>query len=529
MSISKKLAAVVSAAAVVASMFAAAPANAETTQSFVNRTVQNNVQRDVDPTNHTVKFYAGEYFSLYYGAAVNSQVLSAKVAANSVVTVDAGFSVVSGTLPTSYGKSVSMNGAIAGVSFNEYLAQNATELKLTKTLSAAPTNLNVNINISGIATTDMVLAFNPTVKIDSYTVVAGDFNYENNDAGSRAGGTWNPVQGKSRVARAEDTAMDFYTERVCVNATNLVNGDVLESTFSVSDGTSTVGEAMPYWTVQNAEGMSNGPGVDGATYTFESYPAGYRLLMSTGVTINAPVAGKTYTASEFKIVKQGTTENLITSCATSAATGTIAATGSTITLTIDKAGDASNMGPGKFDGYACLLYAAADTARATVLKYTQAMAMGMGGPNAGSTITCGFMGVAAGTYAVGFRGVGWKGFSEEIAATGTVTVGGAAVKKAPKAPTVATKAKVGKTFTVALHATKGTAAKGANADGLATVVSVAPASKAFCSVTKAVKAGKITGYTVKGLKAGKCSVVVTITGSATYNALTKTVVVTVAK
>lgn len=68
MSISKKLAAVVSAAAVVASMFAAAPANAETTQSFVNRTVQNNVQRDLDPTNHTVKFYSGEYFSLYYGA-----------------------------------------------------------------------------------------------------------------------------------------------------------------------------------------------------------------------------------------------------------------------------------------------------------------------------------------------------------------------------------------------------------------------------------------------------------------------------
>ena len=49
-------------------MFAAAPANAETTQSFVNRTVQNNVQRDLDPTNHTVKFYSGEYFSLYYGA-----------------------------------------------------------------------------------------------------------------------------------------------------------------------------------------------------------------------------------------------------------------------------------------------------------------------------------------------------------------------------------------------------------------------------------------------------------------------------
>ena len=103
------------------------------------------------------------------------------------------------------------------------------------------------------------------------------------------------------------------------------------------------------------------------------------------------------------------------------------------------------------------------------------------------------------------------------------------VKKAPKAPTVATKLKIGKTLTVALHATKGTASKGANADGLPAVVTVAAASKAICSVAKVIKSKKITGYTVKGLKAGKCSVVVTITGSATFNALTKTTVVTVAK
>ena len=103
------------------------------------------------------------------------------------------------------------------------------------------------------------------------------------------------------------------------------------------------------------------------------------------------------------------------------------------------------------------------------------------------------------------------------------------VKKAPKAPTVATKLKIGKTLTVALHATKGTASKGANADGLPAVVTVAAASKAICSVAKVIKSKKITGYTVKGLKAGKCSVVVTITGSATFNALTKTTVVTVSK
>lgn len=105
----------------------------------------------------------------------------------------------------------------------------------------------------------------------------------------------------------------------------------------------------------------------------------------------------------------------------------------------------------------------------------------------------------------------------------------APAKKTPKAATVATKVKVGKTFTISLHSSKGTASKGANSDGLAAVVSVASASKAFCSVTKIVKSKKITGYTVKGLKAGKCSVVVAISGSSTFNASSKTTVVTVSK
>ena len=105
----------------------------------------------------------------------------------------------------------------------------------------------------------------------------------------------------------------------------------------------------------------------------------------------------------------------------------------------------------------------------------------------------------------------------------------APVKQAPKVPAVATKLKIGKTITVALSATKGSATKGANVDGLATTVTVSPATKAFCSVVAVKKAAKVTGYTVKGLKAGKCLVVVTITGNATYNALTKTVPVTVSK
>ena len=125
---------------------------------------------------------------------------------------------------------------------------------------------------------------------------------------------------------------------------------------------------------------------------------------------------------------------------------------------------------------------------------------------------------------------GNNAFNAAAQKTLTLAINAAApVKLAPKVPAVAAKLKRGKTITVALSATKGSAAKGANVDGLATVVSVAPSSKAFCSATKVVKAGKITGYTVKGLKVGKCSIVVTITGNDIYNALTKTVVATVTK
>jgi hypothetical protein len=102
-------------------------------------------------------------------------------------------------------------------------------------------------------------------------------------------------------------------------------------------------------------------------------------------------------------------------------------------------------------------------------------------------------------------------------------------KKDPAFPKVANKLKAGKSFTIKLHATKGTSAKGANTDGLATVVTVAAASKKICSVAKVVnkKSKKIIGYTVKGLKAGKCSVVVAISGNSKFKAKSKTTPVAV--
>jgi len=107
----------------------------------------------------------------------------------------------------------------------------------------------------------------------------------------------------------------------------------------------------------------------------------------------------------------------------------------------------------------------------------------------------------------------------------------APVKKAPRVPTIATKVKVGKTFAIALHATKGTAKTAANLDGLVTKVVLASSSKGFCSITPVIKSKKIAGYTVKGLKvnATKCAVTITITGNALFNSLTKTVKVNVTK
>ena len=105
------------------------------------------------------------------------------------------------------------------------------------------------------------------------------------------------------------------------------------------------------------------------------------------------------------------------------------------------------------------------------------------------------------------------------------------VKKAPRVPTIATKVKAGKTFSIALHATKGTAKTAANLDGLVTKVVLASSSKGYCSITPVIKSKKIAGYTVKGLKvnATKCSVTITITGNTLFNTLTKTVKVNVTK
>jgi hypothetical protein len=105
-----------------------------------------------------------------------------------------------------------------------------------------------------------------------------------------------------------------------------------------------------------------------------------------------------------------------------------------------------------------------------------------------------------------------------------------AAKTSPKYPTVLTKLKAKKAFTISLNATKGSASAGANVHGLVTKIAASKASKAFCTVTAVKsKSKKIVAYSVKGLKAGKCSITVAVTGNALYKTETKTFVVTVSK
>lgn len=536
LSISKKLAAVISAASVVASMFAAAPANAESTAAFINRTISSSVDRPIDEVNHTVKFYAGEEVNLYMNGSIKGSVLSTSALANTVLTVDGGYSVVSGTMSQFGGKSIYVSGQKGNTQFNEMSPPGATELKITKTLDANVTNMNVNVNVSGTATTDVVLTFNPIVKFGDYVVTADDYDWGNTESSSRSGGSYNPESnGKVRVGRAEDERMSFYADTACVNTAGLAPGDVLESTMTVSDGTSNVGTSNPYWQIKDAQGMSNGPGTEGDTFTFQTLQLGSTLSVNNFVSVGTPVAGKTYTFGEVKIVKQGTTENLMVGCATSAVAATITVASTTITATLDASADNGNMGP-KFNSYTCALYSSTDANRTTVVKSSRGyMMMPMGGGM--PSTTCIFSSLPAGTYVVGVRGTSWRGMSEEVIVAGTATVTGGVTppvvvkKKTPRVPTIATKVKAGKTFSIALNATKGTAKTAANLDGLVTKVVLASSSKGFCSITPVIKSKKIAGYTVKGLKvnATKCAVTITITGNTLFNSLTKTVKVNVTK
>ena len=104
------------------------------------------------------------------------------------------------------------------------------------------------------------------------------------------------------------------------------------------------------------------------------------------------------------------------------------------------------------------------------------------------------------------------------------------VKSAPNFPRIDAKLRIKGIFAINMHPTKGTATAGANEDGLITKVTAAAASKSICSVTPyKSKSKKVVLYLLKGLKAGKCTLTVAITGNTIYNSAKKNIVVTVSK
>ena len=530
LSFTKKLAAVVSAAAIIVTgVVSAAPANAKSFDALVTDNIMASVKRTVDPTTHQATFFAGEQASFSYSATLKPSAL-AQITSSTPVVISSGFSVVSGPTPAFISSFGSSTATLNGTTDRGEMMTPATSF--SKTYASTPTALNFNINANAALTAESVIAFNPTVTIGGVALTADDLNIGYTSASAYIGGMQmdgSNIPVTSVTARAVDSQLNFQAPRVCIDTTSLAVGDVLEGSFTVSDGTANVGNFNPMWSVRNAQGMMQGGMGSQSTWTVTdaALVSGNKAGITGNLIISAPVAGTTYTFTGFKVNKQGQTANLITSCGTTAATATTTATGTTVNVVINTTADAAVM----YESYVCNLYASADTAHATVVKSGSAWLFGPNGPMANPT--CEIPNVPAGTYTVALIGQSYMaGVGSEKFLDGTVTVSGSvtpAAKKAPKVPTVVTKLKIGKSATVVLHATKGTASKGANVDGLATVVSVAAASKAYCSVTKTVKSGKINGYAIKGLKAGKCSVVVTITGNATYNALTKTIVVTVSK
>lgn len=509
--------------------FAVAPAGAESTTSALVRYAAPLVERTVDPTTREVQFLAGEFVQISAYFTLKNSSLSPNITAGDKLRIESGVEIKSGSpLTNAYGFQ-----SINGSSGNGYFDNQSSGLSAEFTLANVPTYLSASVTYSGTAATNVTIKFNPTLVVDGYTFVADDFQDVRLDANT---GRFQSGYQQNRpvLGHAIDTSIIFSTETACVNTSTLTQGETLVASFSVNDGTSQVGTPYYEWSVRGADGMMGGmPGMN-SSFTVPSIPAGSNLVFEGRVEVSSVVDAKTYTFTDYKVVKQGSTTNLLTHCKETLATGVLSVSGTTVTGTLTTSPDSSGggmPGMGGFMSYGCSLYTVADTNFANPLNSASANAYGQSGPS--SNPTCNLRSVPAGTYKMGIRGFSFSGIGSEKILPGTITVGGTPsvtpAKKTPKAAVVASRLKIGRTITVALHATKGTASKGVNADGLGAVVSVTSASKKYCSATKIVKNKKITGYTIKGLKAGKCSVVVTVTGSSTFNALTKTTAVTVSK
>jgi len=215
------------------------------------------------------------------------------------------------------------------------------------------------------------------------------------------------------AARLGDATVDVMANRVCVKLSGLQAGDVLQASMTATKNGASVSSGatfMPHWSTTAS--MST---VSTSTYTL---PDGINVAtdkvgLSAQLHISDPTAG-TYKMKTLSIVKQGTTENLVTSCGTTPAKVTSATVvKKLVTVNVNPNGDTSN------HSFACTLYKSTDKTHKTPLYHSTGSGMNK----------CYFQNVAAGKYTASLRGMGGggapgtvNGLSAEKFGTSTITV-----------------------------------------------------------------------------------------------------------
>ena len=412
----KRKAAALTAITFLGSLFTAAPANADTSGAALVRFVSSTVERTLDPTSKEVKYLAGDTITISVSVNFKGSTLSAKsVASGDKLVIDPGLTFV-GTEPIYEYTYFSLYGQYGNVSFNSNSAET--------TFTATPTSISPSFYYSATAVTDVTIKVEPTFTIDGYTYVADDFSSYNTNTST---GNFMPGSKPNApvIGHSIDSSILFGTINACIDTTGLTAGDTLEASFNVNDGTNQVGDKMPMWSVRNSQGMFTGSPGEDTTYVVPVIAAGYKLNFSGYVEISPVVDGKTYTFADYKVVKQGSSTNLLTHCKETLATGALSVSGSTVTGTLDSTpdGGGGNMpSPDSFDSYSCALYAIADTGFVTPVKTASASLYGQSGPV--TNPTCNIRNVASGTYKMGIRGIGYRGIGSETILSSSVTVGG---------------------------------------------------------------------------------------------------------
>jgi len=511
----KKLALIgVAAATLVGMIGLAAPAQADTPASAWVGFDTASMQRSA--TAGVVNGYAGEALNVSVSLMYSMAGLSG-VATGDVITVNPNITVDSAKASLST-PSIMMTPQIGGSVISA-----ASPWTTTGTLQTLSVNVFAYVRIT--ANTSVTVL--PTV---TYTHGGTTTTLTPSSSPSVTTTVMGSTSRNSVTASADDSNVMFSSAPLCISTTGLTTGDVLESQLTTNTGSFS---NMTSWF------SSNGNVGPGGTYTLPALPSGEKVKVTPRVSLSSATSGTTYSLTSLKVVKQGETTDRLTECGAISTPSTVAlnSAGTGVTATVDMTAAGSN-----YTNIGCAAYLTSDTTHSTPIGY------GVGGktsPSATSGV-CGINNLADGTYSVGIRVWGFLGASypmtSETFSTNTITKGTAVVTPAPTTPakadptkpSIGSSVKVGKTFKIALKTTGGTKTTGANAQGLVTKVTVASASKAYCSVTPIVDKKKmITGYTVKGLKksagAKTCTLTLAITGNSSYNTVSQAFTVTVKK